>query len=175
MGKSRRPVQIVILFLILVLGGYAISTSVSGSNGKPKEGDQAPSFELLGLDGQVHTSEEYKGKALVINFWGTWCEPCVKEMPALQAQADKWKDEGVQFIGINVGEDQMTVDHFVKQVGVTFPIMLDRDKNSVRDYGISPMPTTFFVSNTGKISTIHIGQLDLDTLDAQISQLAKQP
>ncbi|MNW66072.1 Thiol-disulfide oxidoreductase ResA [compost metagenome] len=112
---------------------------------------------------------------MVINFWGTWCEPCVKEMPALQAQADKWKDQGVQFVGINVGEDQMTVDNFVRQVGVTFPIMLDREKNSVRDFGISPMPTTFFVSDTGKISTIHIGQLDLDTLDAQISQLAKQP
>ncbi|GAB1156867.1 thiol-disulfide oxidoreductase ResA [Paenibacillus illinoisensis] len=175
MGKSRRTVQIVILLLILVLGGYAITTSVSGSNGKPKEGDKAPSFELLGLDDQVHTSEEYEGKAMVINFWGTWCEPCVKEMPALQAQADKWKDQGVQFIGINAGEDQMTVDNFVRQVGVNFPIMLDRDKTSIRDFGISPMPTTFFVSNTGKISTIHIGQLDLDTLDAQISQLAKQP
>lgn len=136
---------------------------------------QVSFFELLGLDGQVHTSDEYKGKAMVINFWGTWCEPCVKEMPALQAQADKWKDQGVQFVGINVGEDQMTVDNFVRQVGVTFPIMLDREKNSVRDFGISPMPTTFFVSDTGKISTIHIGQLDLDTLDAQISQLAKQP
>lgn len=175
MGKSRRTVQIVILLLILVLGGYAISTSVSGSNGKPREGDKAPSFELLGLDGQVHASDEYEGKALVINFWGTWCEPCVKEMPALQAQADKWKDKGVQFIGINAGEDRMTVENFVQQLGITFPIMLDRDKTSIRDYGISPMPTTFFVSNTGKISTIHIGQLDLNTLDAKISQLANQP
>ena len=64
---------------------------------------------------------------MVINFWGTWCEPSVKEMPALQAQADKWKDQGVQFVGINVREP-MTVDNFIRQVGVTFPIMLDQNK-----------------------------------------------
>lgn len=115
-----------------------------------KRRGSSPFFELLGLDGQVHTSDEYQGKAMVINFWGTWCEPCVKEMPALQAQADKWKDKGVQFVGINVGEDQMTVENFVQQVGVDFPIMLDRDKNSVRDFGISPMPTTFLYLKRAK-------------------------
>lgn len=91
MGKARKPIQIVILFLILLLGGYAIGSSVFGGDGKPTEGGRAPDFELLGLDGVTHTLEEYKGKSVVLNFWGSWCAPCVKEMPALQAQWESGK------------------------------------------------------------------------------------
>ncbi|MFD1905551.1 redoxin domain-containing protein [Paenibacillus rhizoplanae] len=77
-------------------------------------------FELLGLDGATHTLEEFRGKSVVLNFWGSWCAPCVKEMPALQAQWEKWKDQGVVVLGVNVGEDQMTVDNFVKLVDIDF-------------------------------------------------------
>ncbi|NJJ38110.1 redoxin domain-containing protein [Paenibacillus apii] len=171
MGEARKPVQIVILALIVLLGGYAIGTSAFGGGGKPKEGSRAPSIELLGLDGQTHTLDEYKGRPVVLNFWGSWCAPCVKEMPALEAQWQQWKDQGVAVVGVNVGEDQMTVENFVNGTGVRFPILLDTDREAVRRYGVSPLPTTFFINAKGKIDTIHIGQLDLSTLSAQIGKL----
>ncbi|MBP1999504.1 peroxiredoxin [Paenibacillus shirakamiensis] len=173
MKRYRRPVQIVILFFIVILGGYAIGSAVLGSHDKPEVGDKPPSFALLGIDGSVHHLEDYEGKAMVINFWGTWCKPCVKEMPALQAQWEKWKDKGVVILGINAGEDQMTVQNFVDQRGVNFPIVLDSDSDAVRDFGISPLPTTFFVSAKGKITSIHTGELDLETLGNQIEQLVQ--
>ncbi|MFD1176315.1 redoxin domain-containing protein [Paenibacillus puldeungensis] len=172
MGKARRPIQIVILALIVVLGGYAIGSVVFGSDGgKPIVGDKPPAIKLLGLDSKVHTLDEYKGKALVINFWATWCTYCVKEMPALQAQWKKWQDQGVVILGINTGEDEMTVQNFTKQTGADFPILFDTDNKAVRDYGVVPMPTTFFVDKKGKISSIHEGELNLETLDEQIRQL----
>lgn len=174
MGKARKPIQIVILCLILLVGGYAIATSVFGGDGKPKEGSKAPAFELLGLDGKTHTLGEYKGKAVVLNFWGSWCKPCVKEMPALQTQWEKWKDQDVVVVGVNVGEDQMTVENFVKMVNINFPIVMDPGRDAVRHYGISPMPTTFFITKEGRVDTIHIGQLDLETLDSQIERLVKK-
>ncbi|WP_339324291.1 thiol-disulfide oxidoreductase ResA [Paenibacillus sp. FSL W8-0194] len=174
MGNSKKKLmQIVILLLIVIVGGYAIVTQVSGSGGKPTEGSKAPGFQLLGLDGKTHTLDEYKGKAIVLNFWGTWCEPCVKEMPALQAQWEKWKDKGVVVVGINAGEDKMAVENFVNNVNVDFPVLLDPDKDSIASYGISPLPTTFFVSKSGRINKIHLGQLDLATLDKQIEELVK--
>lgn len=173
MGKSRKKVQIIILLLIVVLGGYAIVSQVSGSGGKPTEGSKAPSFELRGLDGKAHNLSEYKGKAMVLNFWGTWCGPCVKEMPALQAQWEKWKDKDVVVVGINAGEDQMAVENFVNNADVNFPVLLDPNKDAIAKYGISPLPTTFFVSKDGKINKIHLGQLDLATLDKQIEELVK--
>lgn len=171
MGKARKPIQIVILFLIVLVGGYAIGSSVFGGSGKPEEGSKVPAIDLLGLDGLGHTLDEYKGKAIVLNFWGSWCTPCVKEMPALQAQWEKWKDKDVVVVGINVGEDQMTVENFVKQVDIDFPILMDTGRDAVRSYGISPLPTTFFINAKGKIDSIHIGQLDLDSLDDQIGKL----
>lgn len=174
MGKARKPIQIVILFLIVLVGGYAIGSSVFGGNENLKEGNKAPSFELLGLDGQIHTLEEYKGKAVVLNFWGSWCSPCVKEMPALQAQWEKWKDKDVVVVGVNVGEDQMTVENFVKQVDIDFPILMDTGRDAVRSYGISPLPTTLFINTKGRIDNIHIGQLDLDSLDDQIRKLVNR-
>lgn len=172
MKKSRRTVQIVILFLIVILGGYAISSSVmSSSTDRVKQGDKAPSFSLLGVDGTVHDWEEYKGKPVVLNFWGTWCTPCVKEMPALQAQWEKWSEQGVMIVGINAGEDQMTVHNFMKQTGVDFPVLLDKKSDAVRKYGVVPLPTTFFIGSNGRITSIHLGELDLTTLDNQISKL----
>lgn len=172
MSKARRPIQIVILALIVVLGGYAIGSVVFGSDGgKPVVGDNPPAIKLLGLDSKVHTLDEYKGKALVINFWATWCTYCVKEMPALQAQWKKWQDQGVVILGINTGEDEMTVQNFAKQTGADFPILFDTDNKAVRDYGVVPMPTTFFVDKKGEISSIHEGELNLETLDEQIRQL----
>ncbi|GIO83588.1 thiol-disulfide oxidoreductase ResA [Paenibacillus faecis] len=172
MGKARRPVQIIILVFIVILGGYAISSAVfDGGAGKPEPGDKPPAVKLLGLDGKVHTLEEYKGKAVVLNFWATWCTYCVNEMPALQAQWEKWRDQGVVVLGINTGEDEMTVRNFTEQLGIDFPILHDFENDAVRDYGVVPMPTTFFVNKKGRIASIREGELDLETLDDQIKQL----
>ncbi|CAM3315552.1 MULTISPECIES: redoxin domain-containing protein [Paenibacillus] len=173
MGKSKKSIQIVILLAIVLIGVYAVATVVFGSDEVPKVGEKAANFELLGMDGNVHTMSEYEGKARVINFWGTYCPPCVREMPALQAQWEKWKDQGVEIVGINVGENKLTVENFVAQTGVKFPILMDPDRDAVASYGVGPMPTTFFVTASGKIHHIRIGELDLDTLDKQIEQLVK--
>lgn len=171
MGKARKPVQIIILIVIVLLGGYAVGTSAFGGSGKAEEGGRAPAFELLGLDGKTHTLADYKGQTVVLNFWGSWCAPCVKEMPALQEQWKKWESQGVVVVGVNVGEDQMTVRNFAESVGVEFPILMDPDREAVHSYGISPLPTTIFIDPKGRIETIHIGQLDLSTLNAQIGKL----
>ncbi|WP_435925195.1 peroxiredoxin family protein [Paenibacillus sp. DYY-L-2] len=174
MGKARRPVQIIILLFIVILGGYAISSAVfGGGSGKPELGGKPPAIKLLGDDGKVHTLEDYKGKALVLNFWATWCTYCVDEMPALQAQWEKWRDQDVVVLGINTGEDEMTVQNFVDQLGIDFPVLYDSKNEAVRDYGIVPMPTTFFIDKKGKIASIHQGELNLTTLNDQIKQLVE--
>ncbi|MBU5444097.1 thiol-disulfide oxidoreductase ResA [Paenibacillus sp. MSJ-34] len=169
--KKNKPIQIVILLGILILGGYAIGSSLFASDGKPQVGDKPPAFSLLGTDGSVHNLEDYKGKGLVVNFWGSWCEPCVREMPLLEEQSKVWKDRNVVFLGINVGEDQMTVSNFVKQFGVTFPLLLDKEKQTTRKYGIGPLPTTVFISSEGKIVDIRIGELTRNVLESNLQRL----
>lgn len=77
----------------------------------------------------------------------------------------------MEIIGINVGENNMTVENFVAKTGVEFPILRDPKREAVKTFGVGPMPTTFFVTASGKINHIRIGELDLSTLDKQIEQL----
>ncbi|WP_150270980.1 redoxin domain-containing protein [Paenibacillus tepidiphilus] len=171
MGTAKKPLQVVILVLLLVLGGYAIASSAFGGAGPAREGVKAPGFKLYGLDGTLHTLEDYKDKAVVLNFWGSWCAPCVKEMPVLQAGWEKYRERGVAVVGVNVAEDRATVENFVKQVGIDFPVIMDKDRDAVQSYGVSPLPTTFFINKNGKVANIHIGQLDANVLDTQIRKL----
>lgn len=171
MKKNKRWVQIIILLGVFILGGYAIGSAVFKSDGKPEIGSKPPAFSLLGLDGTVSKLEDYKGKGLVINFWGSWCEPCVKEMPMLENEWRAMKDNNVEFIGVNVGEDELTVKNFVGQFGVEFPILLDKDKLATKKYAIGPMPTTYFINADGKITDIYVGMLDKATLDNHLEQL----
>ena len=134
-------------------------------------GAKAPDFELKTLTGENIKLSSLKGKKVMLNFWATWCTYCVKEMPALQAQWEKWRDQGVVILGINTGEDEMTVRNFTGQMGVDFPVLFDRDNEAVQKYGVVPMPTTFFVDKKGRISSIHQGELNLESLDDQIRQL----
>ncbi|WP_151734441.1 redoxin domain-containing protein [Paenibacillus tengchongensis] len=172
MSTAHKPIQVIILVLLLMLGGYAIASSAfGGGGGTAREGAKAPDLRLSGLDGKPHSLEEYKNQVVVLNFWGSWCAPCVKEMPVLQAGWEKYREHGVVVVGVNVGEDQVTVGDFVKQVGIDFPVLLDQGRNAAGSYGVSPLPTTFFINKKGKVENIHIGQLDRIMLDAQIREL----
>lgn len=174
MGRHRRIVQYVILAFVLVIGGYAIGNSLFASGKALKAGDKPPEFKLAGLDGQVYDWNDYRGKPLIINFWGTFCEPCRNEMPALQAQYDKWKSAGLQLIGINLSEDRLSVESFIRQVGVTFPILLDKDKATERNYGLKQYPTTFFISADGKVREVLVGGLmDESEIEARVAKLMK--
>lgn len=160
MKGNRKWLQIAILLAIVVIGGYALSQSLFSDSAKPKEGGKAPEFNLHGLDGRTHALSDYKGKTLVINFWASWCVPCKSEMPAIQRQYDKWKVKGLEVMGVNLGESVVSVQSFVRQLELTFPVFYDPDF-TVRDrYGVVTYPTTFFVDAQGNIKKIQIGEMD---------------
>lgn len=84
---------------VLIIGGLAIWQSLSSKDSALKIGGRPPEYSLLGKDGKVHNLSDYKGKALVINFWSTFCPPCVIEMPEFQRKSNKWKSEPFEIIG----------------------------------------------------------------------------
>src|SRR6185437_14301864 len=112
MGRHRKMVQYIILAVVLLVGGYAIGNSLFTKSVVLTKGDKPPNFRLAGLDNEIHEWKDYAGKPLIINFWGTFCPPCRNEMPALQNQYKKWKDQGLELIGINLSEDRLTVESF---------------------------------------------------------------
>ncbi len=161
MNKSNRTyIRVAILGVLLLALVFAVYSSLEKDPNAVKVGREAPNFSLEQLNGSPITLADLRGKGVVLNFWGTWCEPCKAEMPALQKQYDAYKDKGLVIIGVNIGESPITIEPFLKQHGVNFPILLDRKSQITKLYRIGPIPTTFFIDAEGEVQEIFIGQMN---------------
>lgn len=172
MKKNKKWIQIAILSAVVILGALTLANSLFKSNAIPKAGDKAPEFKLAGLDGQVHKLSDYKGKTVVLNFWGTFCKPCKEEMPDLEKQYQEWATSDVVVLGANVmGESAVTVRSYAEQVRVTFPILLDPQDETRKKYGVSDFPTTFFIDKEGKVRKIKVGQMNEAFIRSTLAEL----
>lgn len=173
MRKHRKWIQGIILTAVLLIGGYTIGSSLFAKEDIPREGSTAPDFTLTGLDGEKVSLSDYRGKAVMVNFWGSWCEPCAREMPAIQRQYEKWKDHGLVVLGLNLDESKVTVQSFVKQTNVTFPVLLDKELRMRDRYAVKNYPTTFFIDPNGKIVKIAVLEMDDTFIEQTIRPMLK--
>lgn len=130
------------------------------SSPSPREGFLAPDFTLDTLDGNKVTLSELRGKAVVVNFWATWCLPCRVETPALEKSYEQYRDSGVVILGVNLTNQDLIseVNSFVQEFKLTYPILLDNDgRVSGTLYQVRGLPTTFFVNREGVIRTVLVG------------------
>lgn len=171
MRNRNKTVQIVILLAVLIVAGLTLGNNLlKDKDAIPRVGDKAPDFKLTALDGQSYQLSDLLGKVVIVNFWGTFCPPCVKEMPDLQKQHEQWKDSDVVILGVNVmGESKVTVQSFIEQVKVTFPILLDPEDRTRKRYGVSDFPTTVIIRPDGKIKEIKSGPVDQDYLQKTVA------
>jgi thiol-disulfide isomerase/thioredoxin len=109
----------------------------------------------------------------VVNLWATWCVPCKKELPMLQAHHETVGDE-VSFVGVNVGDDDASVAAFIRDVGVTYPQYLDPRGELSASLGIAAVPATFLVERDGS-HTVHSGVLDERDLAVWIQEVTAEP
>jgi peroxiredoxin len=161
MGKNKKWIQLAIFAVVLVIGILTIMSNLSATGDKkyPQVGDKAPDFSLVDMNGQLHKLSEFKGKPVLINFWGTFCPPCKEEMPALQRQYDQWKQQGVVFLEVNLDTNKITVQSFLDQYKLNMPVLLDTKEVVRKDYGVLEYPTTYFVGKDGKIAFKKIGEM----------------
>ncbi|MFQ3661033.1 MAG: redoxin domain-containing protein [Chloroflexaceae bacterium] len=138
----------------------------------------APLFVAPTLDGGTVRLEDYRGQVVLLNFWGTWCEPCKRELPALQAAHEQLGRDGLAVIGINLTDDEKLqgrsetqIQAFLNQFGVTYPIALDLEGSITNDYRVFPLPTSFFIDPEGTIRYVHIGELTLADVQATLIRM----
>ena len=124
-----------------------------------KEGFAAPDFTLDLLGGGKVTLADLRGKVVLVNFWTSWCPPCRLEMPAIEKTYRSYKDLGFVVIGVNLTAQDSEKDaaNFVKEIGVTFPIALDRDNAVGNLYLVTALPTSYFVDRNGVIRSVIVG------------------
>jgi thiol-disulfide isomerase/thioredoxin len=122
----------------------------------------APDFSLPLTDGTSVRLADFKGKAVFLNFWATWCGPCRAEMPSMEALYRRYRNQGLEILAVNVQEDQRTAAAFMNQFGLSFPAALDGGGVS-RRYGIAAFPTTYIIDREGLIVSRIVGSIDWDT------------
>lgn len=117
-----------------------------------KVGQKPPAFELTDLKGQKVSLESLKGKTVLLNFWATWCVPCVAEMPALERLSKMLAPEGLVILAVNVDSPEKNDDvkKFIEQNGITFQILRDSDFGAPQQYGLTGFPESFFISPSGE-------------------------
>lgn len=158
------PIKVgVLLFAGLLISLPTWSASVSGP---------APDFTLKSLGGKNLKLSEMAGNVVLINFWASWCGPCLQEMPLLNDIYKKYEPLGFTILGVNVEENNKNARAFLADRGVDFPILFD-SRNSVSQlYDVVAMPTTVMVDRDGNIRFLHKGYKGGD--EAQYRKMVKK-
>jgi len=156
MKKTLKIALIAILFVGLLLSGCSSSPDNPGP-ATATVGEIAPDFKLQNLEGKAVSLGGYRGTPVLINFWATWCGPCVYEMPFLQQIYEEWSDKGLVLLAVNVGETPAKVTSFMKQYNLSLPVLLDTTETVARKYGVTGWPTTFLIDRDGVVQDRVIG------------------
>ena len=121
-----------------------------------------PTFSLATLDGATVDNATLAGKPWVINFWATWCSPCIEEIPAMNTAWEALEPAGLGMLAVNVGETPQAIEAFLETVPIDFPILLGDGARTLPDWGGRALPTTLIVAADGRIVFEALGPRDWD-------------
>ncbi|MCP5425183.1 MAG: TlpA family protein disulfide reductase [Gammaproteobacteria bacterium] len=163
----------IIILLILLL--TSLAPAVAQDLTLNPDPQTAPDFRTKDVQGKVHRLTDYRGQLMVVNFWATWCPPCVREMPSLQRAWEELHRDGIQVLAINMGQSPEEIKNFLKKYPLKLPLLLDEDVKIAESWGVGGLPTTIMVDGNGRIIAEAIGPREWDEPDIldQIRALAK--
>ena len=135
--------------------------------------ESAPPLALVDIRGVEHALEQYRGKVVVVNFWATWCPPCVEELPSLESAWQRYRQQGLVVLAVS-GEERDVVTSFLERLPseITFPVLIDGDMKSGNRWQIRGLPTTVVVDRSGDVHWRAEGQLDFSASDVNKKLLA---
>jgi len=157
-----------------LLAAVALCVLASGCAGdlvvlKPAE--PAPAFQLEDLEARATALADQKGKIVMVRFWADWCKSCRTEMPLIEEKYREYHDSGFEVLALNVRQDREAAARFARQVGISYPVLLDRDGSVAGSYGVIGLPTTFLIDRDGRILEEIIGDMNRRSLSELIDPL----
>ncbi|MBI4297256.1 MAG: redoxin domain-containing protein [Chloroflexi bacterium] len=149
-------------------------TPIPGAGAAPKVGRLAPDFTLPDLDGNSVSLSDFRGKVVLVNFWGTWCPPCRAEMPDILEIYQEYKGRGLEIIGVDAPPDtEEDVRTFITRGGFNWVFVMDKRWEVARLYSLGAFPTTFFIDEEGIIRQVRVGAMNTKELRERLSRLIK--
>lgn len=172
-----------VLAALLLLAGlwYAMGARTTSGPAVVEVNQPAKPFVLRTMDGGKFDLQAYRGKVVLVNFWGTWCQPCKEETPALQSAYKRLVTQGLVVVGVNLlneepsyGGNEQKAREFVQRYGVEYPIAFDESGQVARDYKLYSIPVSYFVDPDGNLRYIRIGQLTTSDVERLFHDLWQQ-
>ncbi|MGK7345159.1 MAG: TlpA disulfide reductase family protein [Candidatus Nitrospinota bacterium M3_3B_026] len=127
----------------------------------PPRPDPRPAADvtLKNLSGKEVSISDFEGRPLIVNFWASWCVPCVEEMPRFEQTYETWKSKGLEIVAINLKESREVAEKFMKENGYSFITLLDKSGEASDKFQVFGLPTTFFIDREGIIRYSHMGKI----------------
>ena len=140
------------------------------------EAEPAPALELPALDGDGRGSlADYKGEVVVLNFWASWCEPCREESPLLDRWHRRMSERGGTVLGVDVLDVTEDANDFIREYGLSYPMLKDRDGETLESFGVVAYPETFVIDRQGRIVAVRRGPVDEEFMTAEVAPLLGDP
>lgn len=163
---SKQTLFIILAGLLAMLGGIGAKGLINSTSAQTQQ-LSLPDFTMADLSGQPHSIHEWQGKIRIINFWATWCPPCLKEMPEFNELQKKYADKNVQFIGIAL-DDVEPVKAFITAKNIQYPILIGADQGIKLAHNlgnlVDTVPFTLVADKNGRIVKTYMGELKSDQL-----------
>ncbi|NIO08975.1 MAG: redoxin domain-containing protein [Deltaproteobacteria bacterium] len=140
----------------------------------PLIGRQAPAFTLTLFDGRSLSLSDLKGKVVFLNFWASWCPPCRDEARDIEASWQRFKNQDIVFVGVNIQDKEPNALEFISEFGITFPNGRDNKGKVSVDYGVWGIPETFFIDGEGRITYKHVGSLGWPVISAKLEEARRK-
>ena len=162
----KKPLPWLAFFITILLAGCGADT-VHLTNGQ-----KAPPFRLSYLErGEAHFPNDFAGKIVVVRFWADWCPFCETEMTAIEPLYRQYLQQGLVVLALNVRQDRETATAFVDKLGISYDVLLDRQGETARNYGVIGLPTTFFINREGRLHTKIIGESTPQVFEAVLTEM----
>ncbi|MCI5149163.1 MAG: TlpA family protein disulfide reductase [Candidatus Electrothrix sp. MAN1_4] len=134
-------------------------------DGPPVQGNLAPDFTLTDLEGRTWTLSALKGQVVFINFWATWCPPCISEMPSMQNLYDTLPKDQFKMLAVLYSDEADNAKDFSEKLDITLPILVDKGNRTGMQYGLTGVPETFILDKQGVIRETHKGPAEWDSAE----------
>lgn len=143
--------------------GVILCTGVDAATFEARSPAPAPALQAHDLAGKPRTLADYRGKAVLLNFWASWCPPCLQEMPSMERLRTKMAGRPLAIVAISSAEPLADVSDYLSRMPLGFDILLDSDGANTRRWKVFAMPTTFLIDAKGQLRQVITGAIDWDT------------